>query len=129
MTVAGASVGLASAIEVRGLVKRYGQRTVLDGIDLDVRPGEVVALLGPNGAGKTTTVEIIEGYRRPDVGSVRVLGQEPARGGRALRARVGVMLQAGGIDLRARPAETIRQYARFHADRSTIATDAPRARA
>ncbi len=78
--------------------------------------GEIVALLGPNGAGKTTTVEIVEGYRRADGGSARVLGLDPAAGGRELRARVGLMLQGGGIDMRARPRETLRQYAAFHAD-------------
>ena len=97
------------AVRVDGLVKRYGERTVLDGVSLEVRRGELVALLGPNGAGKTTTVEIIEGYRRADAGSVRVLGLDPASGGRALRARVGLMLQGGGVDIRARPLETIRQ--------------------
>jgi ABC-2 type transport system ATP-binding protein len=106
----------ASGVRVEDLGKRYGERAVLDGVSLAVGPGEVVALLGPNGAGKTTTVEIIEGYRRADTGTVRVLGQDPARGGRPLRARVGLMLQSGGIDLRARPRETIEQYARFHAD-------------
>ena len=75
-----------------------------------------MALLGPNGAGKTTTVETVEGYRRGDAGAVRVLGVDPWGAGRAHAARVGVMLQAGGIDLRARPAETLRQYAGFHAD-------------
>ncbi len=105
-----------AGVAVEGLSKRYGERVVLDGLSLRVAPGEVVALLGPNGAGKTTTVEVIEGYRGADAGTVRVLGEEPRAGGRALRARVGVMLQAGGIDMRARPAETIRQYARFHAD-------------
>jgi ABC-2 type transport system ATP-binding protein len=103
-------------IALEGLTKRYGTRTVLDGVSLEVRPGEVVAMLGPNGAGKTTTVEIIEGYRSADGGSVRVLGGDPIRGGREHRARVGLMLQEGGIDLRARPAESIRQYAAFHAD-------------
>jgi ABC-2 type transport system ATP-binding protein len=103
-------------ISVEGLTKRYGSRAVLDGVTLDVRPGEVVAMVGPNGAGKTTTVEIIEGYRSADGGSVRVLGVDPARGGPDHRARVGLMLQQGGIDLRARPAESIRQYAAFHAD-------------
>jgi ABC-2 type transport system ATP-binding protein len=106
----------AAAIEVAGLVKRYGDRAVVDGVDLTVATGEIVALLGPNGAGKTTTIEIIEGYRSPDAGSVRVLGSDPAHGGRAQRARVGLMLQDGGFDIRARPAETIRQYAGFHAD-------------
>jgi ABC-2 type transport system ATP-binding protein len=104
------------AIAVEGLVKRYGSRAVVDGVSLDVHPGELVALLGPNGAGKTTTVEIIEGYRTADAGSVRVLGVDPGTGGRALRSRVGLMLQAGGFDMRTRPLETIRQYARFHAE-------------
>ena len=101
---------------VDGLTKRYGDRTVVDDVSLAVAQGEIVAVLGPNGAGKTTTVEIIEGYRHADAGTVRVLGVDPTRGGRSLRARVGLMLQAGGIDLRARPRETIEQYARFHAD-------------
>ncbi len=105
-----------AAIEVAGLVKRYGERAVVDGVSLAVAPGEIVALLGPNGAGKTTTIECIEGYRAPDAGSVRVLGADPARAGRDHRARVGLMLQDGGFDIRARPAETIHQYAGFHAD-------------
>jgi ABC-2 type transport system ATP-binding protein len=106
----------APAIEVDGLVKRYGERTVVDGVSFAVGSGEVVGLLGPNGAGKTTTLETLEGYRRGDGGRVRVLGADPWRAGRAHAARVGLMLQEGGIDLRARPAETLRQYAAFHAD-------------
>jgi ABC-2 type transport system ATP-binding protein len=105
-----------AAIAVEGLVKRYDDRIVVDGVSLEVRAGEVVALLGPNGAGKTTTVEVVEGYRRADGGRVRVLGVDPWSAGRAHRARVGLMLQSGGIDTRARPAETLRQYAAFHAD-------------
>jgi ABC-2 type transport system ATP-binding protein len=104
------------AIAIEGLVKRYGDRTVLDGVSLSIAAGELVALLGPNGAGKTTTVEIVEGYRRADGGRVRVLGIEPGSGGPALRARVGLMLQGGGIDPRAEPRETLIQYGRFHAD-------------
>jgi len=111
-----AAVPAEAAVLVRGLTKRYGGRTVLDGVSLSVAPGELVALLGPNGAGKTTTVEIIEGYRRSDGGTVRVLGEDPARGGAALRARVGLMLQDGGIDPRAQPRETLVQYGRFHAE-------------
>jgi ABC-2 type transport system ATP-binding protein len=108
--------GVPPAIAVEGLVKRYGTRTVVDDVTLTVVPGEIVALLGPNGAGKTTTLEIIEGYRTADGGMVRVLGTEPSSGGREHRARVGIMLQDGGFDIRARPAETIDQYARFHAE-------------
>ena len=102
------------AIVVSGASKRYGDRTVLADVSLSVHPGELVALLGPNGAGKTTTVEIIEGYRRADGGTVSVLGEDPSTGGRELRARVGIMLQGGGFDPRARPRETILQYGRFH---------------
>ena len=106
------------AVAIGGLTKRYGDRTVVDDVSLEVRPGEIVVLLGPNGAGKTTTVEIVEGYRRADGGTVRVLGVDPWGAGRTHRARVGLMLQGGGIDPRARPAETLRQYAAFHRDPS-----------
>jgi ABC-2 type transport system ATP-binding protein len=102
-------------IEIAGLRKAYAGRTILDGIDLTVRAGELVALLGPNGAGKTTTVEIVEGYREQDAGSVRVLGEDVRRGGAALRARVGLMLQGGsGLEPRATPRDLVRLYAAFH---------------
>jgi ABC-2 type transport system ATP-binding protein len=102
-------------IEVAGLRKAYAGRTVLDGIDLAIRPGTVLALLGPNGAGKTTTVEIVEGYREADAGTVRVLGEDPRRGGPSLRARVGLMLQGGaGLEPRATPRDLLRLYATFH---------------
>jgi ABC-2 type transport system ATP-binding protein len=107
------SPGGAAAVEVRDLVKRYAGRAVVDGLSFDVPPGRIVALLGPNGAGKTTTVEIIEGYRRPDGGSVRVLGLDPVRQGRAVRSRIGIMLQGGGIPPLARPRETLELYGRF----------------
>ena len=103
-------------IEVAGLGKAYAGRAVLDGVDLLVRPGEIVALLGPNGAGKTTTVEIVEGYRTADAGTARVLGMDPRRGGAALRARIGLMLQGGvGLEPRATPRDLLRLYAAFHA--------------
>ena len=104
------------AIAVEGLVKRYGARTVVDGVSLQVPAGELVALLGPNGAGKTTTVETVEGYRRPDEGAVRVLGLDPLAGGRALRARIGLMLQGGGFDPRSRARETLVEFAGYHED-------------
>ncbi|MEK6719760.1 MAG: ABC transporter ATP-binding protein [Chloroflexota bacterium] len=103
-----------AAIRIEGLVKRYGEREVLAGVSLDVAAGTIVALLGPNGAGKTTTVEIVEGYRTADNGRVEVLGIDPGRGGPALRARVGIMLQGGGIDPRARPLELLRFFAALH---------------
>ena len=106
----------ANVIEIAGLRKAYGGRTVVDGLDLAVRPGELVALLGPNGAGKTTTVETVEGYRAPDAGTVRVLGTDPRRGGPDHRARVGLMLQGGaGLEPRATPRDLVRLYASFHA--------------
>ena len=102
-----------TAIHIAGLRKRYGSRLILDGIDLDVAGGELLALLGPNGAGKTTLVEIIEGYRRADGGTLRVLGRDPWNAGPELRARIGLMLQEGGVDPRVRPLEALRLYASF----------------
>ena len=110
------SAGVSLAVEVHGLRKRYGALQVLDGLDLAVPRGELVALLGPNGAGKTTTVEILEGYRGSDGGSVRVLGLDPVGDRAALHARVGLMLQGGGITPQGRPRELLRLHARFYAD-------------
>jgi ABC-2 type transport system ATP-binding protein len=104
------------AIRAEGVRKSYGRREVLGGLSFDVRRGELFALLGPNGAGKTTTVEILEGYRRVDGGSVRVLGLDPVTEGRALRPRIGLMLQEGGIDPRTTPREALRLFARFYRD-------------
>ena len=81
-------------VSVRGLRMSYGSHDVLTGVDLDVHAGEVVCLLGPNGAGKTTTIEVLEGFRLPSAGEVRVLGEDPATAGDAWRARVGVVLQS-----------------------------------
>jgi len=106
---------MTTVISAKGLVAGYGKVTIVRDIDLEIREGEVVALLGPNGAGKTTTVEICEGYRRADAGQVRVLGLDPVRDARALRPRVGVMLQAGGIPTTARAGEYLRVMARFYA--------------
>jgi ABC-2 type transport system ATP-binding protein len=108
--------GAAPAIRIEGLVKRYAGRPVVDGLDLEVPAGAIVALLGPNGAGKTTTVEVVEGYRSPDAGRVSVLGLDPTRDGRRLRPRLGLMLQEGGIYPQARPRELLRLYGRFYRD-------------
>src|SRR5690348_12669039 len=107
------------AVEIAGLVKRFGRRgetIAVDGLDLGVERGRVTAVLGPNGAGKTTTVEVCEGYLRPDAGTVRVLGLDPVRDGAALRPRIGVMLQSGGVYPGARAAEMLRHTARLHRD-------------
>jgi ABC-2 type transport system ATP-binding protein len=103
------------AVEVENLVKRYGAKTAVDGLSLQVRAGAVTAVLGPNGAGKTSTIECCEGYRRPDGGRVRVLGLDPQRDAAALRPRIGVMLQSGGIYPSARAVEMLRHVARLHA--------------
>ena len=87
-----------AAIEVRGLRKSYGDVVAVDGVDISVEIGEVFALLGPNGAGKTTTVEILEGHRSADGGSISVLGFDPSTGGRAYRERIGIVLQEGAVE-------------------------------
>jgi ABC-2 type transport system ATP-binding protein len=86
-----------AAIVVENLTKRYGANTVVDRLSFSVQRGEIFALLGPNGAGKTTTIETLEGYRRAEAGSVRVLGLDPVREGRALKPCIGVMLQQDGL--------------------------------
>ncbi|MEV0267057.1 ABC transporter ATP-binding protein [Streptomyces sp. NPDC050617] len=103
------------AVEVVGLVKRYGAKTAVDGLDLSVARGSLMAVLGPNGAGKTTTIETCEGYRRPDAGTVRVLGLDPVAESAALRPRIGVMLQSGGVYPGARAEEMLRHTASLHA--------------
>ncbi|HSA53180.1 MAG TPA: ABC transporter ATP-binding protein [Yinghuangia sp.] len=103
------------AVEIVGLVKKYGDKTAVDGLDLVVDAGSVTAVLGPNGAGKTSTIEICEGYRRADAGTVRVLGLDPALHGERLRPRVGVMLQSGGVYAGARAEEMLRHVAKLHA--------------
>ncbi|MFK8905491.1 ABC transporter ATP-binding protein [Streptomyces sp. YS-3] len=104
-----------SVVQVSGLVKRYGSKTAVDGLDLRVAAGTVTAVLGPNGAGKTTTIETCEGYRRPDAGTVRVLGLDPVTEAERLRPRIGVMLQSGGVYPGARAEEMLRHMAKLHA--------------
>jgi ABC-2 type transport system ATP-binding protein len=105
-----------AALEVRDLTKAYGGKPAVDGLSLRVPPGSVLALLGPNGAGKTTTIEICEGFRRPDGGSVRVLGLDPIADATALRPRVGVMLQGGvGGYTSAKAIELLRLFASYAA--------------
>ncbi|WP_059009329.1 ABC transporter ATP-binding protein [Streptomyces specialis] len=109
------NAGAEPAVEALGLVKRYGRTTAIDGLDLTVARGTVAAVLGPNGAGKTTTIELCEGYRAPDAGHLRVLGLDPVTEGPALRPRIGVMLQDGGVYPGVRAEEMLRHVARLHA--------------
>jgi ABC-2 type transport system ATP-binding protein len=102
------------AIDVDGLVVRYGATTAVRGVSFHVDRGEVVALLGPNGAGKTTTVEAIEGYRRPSAGTVRVLGLNPFTERTKLAPQIGVMLQSGGVHPGVHPLEALRLFASYY---------------
>ncbi|WP_059046140.1 ABC transporter ATP-binding protein [Streptomyces acidiscabies] len=101
-------------VQVRALVKRYGTKTAVDGLDLVALAG-VTAVLGPNGAGKTTTIEVCEGYRRADGGTVSVLGLDPVARAAELKPRIGVMLQSGGVYSGARADEMLRHMAKLHA--------------
>jgi len=108
--------GTGIAVRIRGLVKRYGDRNAVDGIDLDILRGEVFALLGPNGAGKTTTVEILEGYRRRDAGEVTVLDVDPGDAGPEWRSRIGIVLQSSVENAELTVEEMIGHFARYYPD-------------
>ena len=103
------------AVEVDGLVMQYADKVAVDGLSLTVDRASITAVLGPNGAGKTTTLETCEGYRRPQRGTVRVLGLDPVRDRRALLPRIGVMLQGGGAWSGVRAMEMLEHVARLHA--------------
>jgi ABC-2 type transport system ATP-binding protein len=104
-----------AVIEVTGLTMSYGPREVLRGVDFHVGRGEVVALLGPNGAGKSTTIEILEGFRAPSGGRVRVLGEDPLHADEGWRAGVGVVLQSWRDHGRWRVGELLDLFARYYA--------------
>ncbi|GAB2729389.1 ABC transporter ATP-binding protein [Nocardia thraciensis] len=105
-----------TAVQLDGVVKRFGDTTAVDGIGFEVRRAEVLALLGPNGAGKTTTVEMCEGFIVPDAGSVRVLGLDPIAESDRLRPRIGVMLQGGGAYPGSRAGEMLDLVASYSAE-------------
>jgi ABC-2 type transport system ATP-binding protein len=112
-----AATGLAQSepvVSVHGLVKRYGSREAIAGLDLEVRRGEIFAFLGPNGAGKTTTVEILEGFRERTAGQVSVLGHDPAAAGGAWRDRVGMVLQESQPEPGLSVRECLAMYAGFY---------------
>jgi ABC-2 type transport system ATP-binding protein len=103
-----------SAIEIRGLVKRFGDVVAVAGLDLDVREGECFGLLGPNGAGKTTTIEIVEGLQPPTSGDVAVLGMRWDRDAKRIRERIGVQLQETVLQGLLSVRETLRLFASFY---------------
>jgi ABC-2 type transport system ATP-binding protein len=105
-----------AAVQARGVRKRYGELTALDGVDLTIHRGEVLALLGPNGAGKTTLVEILEGHRRADAGDLDVLGFDPGRRERPFRERIGIVLQQEGLDQAFTVAEALELYGAAYPD-------------
>jgi len=99
-----------AAITTDHLIKRYGELAAVDGLSFSVPRGQLLAVLGPNGAGKTTTLEMMEGFVAPTAGAVRVLGSDPRRGGRAWRARIGLVLQSTSLDPELTVRETLRLY-------------------
>ena len=105
---------MSISIHVDNLTKRYGSLTAVDGLSLDVAAGETYALLGPNGAGKTTTVEILEGLRAADSGTVEVLGLNPVSDRTRLQRRIGVMLQEGGVYQGARAREVLSLFTAYY---------------
>src|SRR3982751_5936070 len=107
-------------IIVRNLAKRYGRTVAVAGGSLEVREGEIFVLIGPNGAGKTTTMECIEGLRRPDAGTMRVLGLDPHRDATALRQRIGVQHQEAQLQKRIKVWEAVELWASLY-DRARVA--------
>ena len=99
-----------TAISVSGLVKRFGSFTAVSDVSFEVPEGQVTALLGPNGAGKTTTIEILEGFAEPTTGTVRVLGADPRKGGRAWRSRIGLVLQSTSLDAQLTVSEALKLF-------------------
>jgi len=109
-----------AAIRARGLVKRYGALTAVDGLDLEVLRGTCLGLLGPNGAGKTTTIEMLEGLKSPDAGELTILGLDWARDARAIRARIGVQLQETDLLAKLTVTETVRMFQAFYTGTRSI---------
>src|SRR5260370_42613249 len=103
-----------AAIVVDNFTKSYGSLRVVDRLSLSVQRGEVFALLGPNGAGKTTTIETLEGYRKPEQGSVRVLGFDPIHQAQSLKPQIGGMLQQAGLYPGLTAREVLRLFAGYY---------------
>jgi len=101
-------------VHVEGLRKVYGVTVAVEEVSFEVRAGEIFGMVGPNGAGKTTTIECLEGLRKPDQGTIRVLGLDPQRDGQALRLRTGMQLQQSNLPDRMRVWEALDLYASFY---------------
>ena len=112
-----------SAIEIVDLKKTYGETRAVDGLSFQVAPGEVFGLLGPNGAGKTTTVEMIEGLRQPDSGSIKVLNLDPQHDLKQIKNRIGIQLQTTALYPRLTVREVIDLFASFFSGRRHYTTD------
>ena len=110
----GAYSPAVAALEVDGLVVRYGDVTAVDDVSLTAEAGRITALLGPNGAGKTSTIEVLEGFRRASGGRASVLGLDPVADHAALTHRMGVMLQTGGVGPGVRTLEALRHAAALY---------------
>jgi ABC-2 type transport system ATP-binding protein len=104
------------AIAATAVERSFGQTKAVAGLTFEAQQGAVTALLGPNGAGKSTTLRLAEGFLRPDAGTIRVLGMDPLADARALRPRVGVMLQSGGLPAAVRAGEAVRYAASLYAN-------------
>ena len=101
-------------VQVEGLRKTYGKTVAVDDVSFDVRQGEIFGMVGPNGAGKTTTIECLEGLRKPDRGTVRVLGMDPQRESQVLREHTGMQLQQSNLPDRMKVWEALDLYASFY---------------
>jgi ABC-2 type transport system ATP-binding protein len=110
----------SAVVRVEGLRKRYGDLAALRGITFEIQAGEVFGLLGPNGAGKTTTIEVLEGLRQPDGGTVRVCGMDPAREQTALKERIGAQLQATVLPDKIRVEEALALFASFYRESASL---------
>jgi ABC-2 type transport system ATP-binding protein len=104
----------SSVIQVSSVRKTYGSTVAVDDVSFDVRDGEIFGLIGPNGAGKTTTMECVEGLRKPDRGSIRVLGLDPLRDVYTLQPRIGVQLQQAQLQKRIKVREAVHLWASLY---------------
>lgn len=111
---------MSSVIKVRNLHKAYGSLVAVDDISFEVEEGEIFGMVGPNGAGKTTTIECIEGLRKPDDGSVQLLGMNPVEQRRTIANHIGIQLQESALPQRIRVAEALSLFASFYKRRANI---------